>query len=298
VKVFISVSGPLSEAIGEILREWLPSVIQKIHPFLWSEDLRKGGRWHLEISKQLESTYFGIPCLTKDNANSPWIHFEAGAIARSIEQGRLASVLVDLTKSEVPDPLRHFLYTNLTDSKDFYKLLLSLREVADPLLPEPRLKTQFEKYWDDLETAVNKAFAARHASPVAPTDPHLKLFEEIASMVREQSVVIADLESRLRAAAEARVSDLALVGVPNVRAVPNVRDFRLIEDRYVAIPSRMPRAEVQRLADWLRRKGALPEPQILASDSGNFVLKWIHGPTVERFRKAHAGVLDREYSES
>ena len=84
MKVFISWSGEKSHKIANILREWMPCVIQSIKPYVSSKDIDKGARWSTDIAKELEDSYFGIICVTKSNINAPWINFEAGALSKAV----------------------------------------------------------------------------------------------------------------------------------------------------------------------------------------------------------------------
>ena len=60
MKVFISWSGDTSHNVALALREWLPSVLQSVEPYVSSEDIDKGARWSAEIGYQLNDTDFGI----------------------------------------------------------------------------------------------------------------------------------------------------------------------------------------------------------------------------------------------
>jgi hypothetical protein len=48
-----------------------------------AEEIGKGERWSINLAKELESSNFGLVCLTPENVNAPWLHFEAGAILKS-----------------------------------------------------------------------------------------------------------------------------------------------------------------------------------------------------------------------
>jgi hypothetical protein len=54
MKVFISWSGERSRAIADVMRRWLPSVLQSVRPYFSPDDVAKGSRWSSEIAKELE----------------------------------------------------------------------------------------------------------------------------------------------------------------------------------------------------------------------------------------------------
>ena len=86
MKVFISWSGKRSQALANMLRDWLPNVIQAIKPWMSDVDIDKGSRWSKDIALQLEESKVGIICLTPENLEAPWILFEAGALSKSLEK--------------------------------------------------------------------------------------------------------------------------------------------------------------------------------------------------------------------
>lgn len=65
MKVFISWSGDTSHRVAKIFRDWLPSVIQSVSPYVSSEDIDKGSRWSTDIADELDESTYGILCVTK-----------------------------------------------------------------------------------------------------------------------------------------------------------------------------------------------------------------------------------------
>jgi hypothetical protein len=89
MKVFLSWSGEKSRAVATALRAWLPYVNAEVEPWMSESDIEPGARWSAEIAKELESTSFGIACVTSGNQGSPWLNFEAGALAKQLSTSRV-----------------------------------------------------------------------------------------------------------------------------------------------------------------------------------------------------------------
>jgi hypothetical protein len=157
VNVFLAWSGEASKAVAVALREWLPFVRQSVQPFMSEEDIRKGARWRQEIAKQLSSTGFAILCLTPDNLNSTWLHFEAGAIATRAESNHVTALLLGVEKKDVVDPLGEFQHTRATKD-DMLKLVKGLNALqGQQAIPETRLVATFDRFWDDLDAKLMEA---------------------------------------------------------------------------------------------------------------------------------------------
>jgi hypothetical protein len=108
MKVFLSWSGEKSRAVAGALRDWLPSLINEVDPFVSGKDIAAGARWQSEISGKLESSNFGIVCVTSDNQTAPWLNFEAGALAKVVGSSRVVPLAADLKVTDVKLPLGQF----------------------------------------------------------------------------------------------------------------------------------------------------------------------------------------------
>jgi len=184
MKVFISWSGELSHKVALALHDWLPCVLNEAKPFVSSEDIRKGNRWLLDVSKELATTRFGIICLTPDNLNAPWILFEAGALSKSLKDSQVCTLLLgQLKPTDVKGPLAGFQHT-IFKRDDFKKLVKSVNsEIENNPLPEAVVSKVFDKWWPDLESNISKNLAA---DPVAEREERSEsdMLKEILELSR------------------------------------------------------------------------------------------------------------------
>ncbi|WP_347066331.1 hypothetical protein [Flavobacterium sp. WV_118_3] len=156
MKVFISWSGNKSHKVALVFRDWFPSVIQTIEPYVSSEDIDKGARWSTDIAKELENSTFGILCVTKENMNAPWLSFEAGALSKTMEKSFVSPFLFDIKRSEVNGPILQFQST-IFQKEDIKKLLSTLNKACgDTCITDARLEKAFEVWYPTLEEELNK----------------------------------------------------------------------------------------------------------------------------------------------
>jgi hypothetical protein len=154
MRVFLSWSGDVSRRVAEKLREWLPGVIQVLEPWMSSEDIGKGRQWNERLTTELEHSSFGIVCLTRQNVTSEWIHFEAGALARSIvgarERNRVSPFLFEMELSEVSEPLSQFQATRGSE-EDVRRLMMDINGTLEKPLRAEALEANFALWWPKLE---------------------------------------------------------------------------------------------------------------------------------------------------
>lgn len=152
VPVFLAWSGSNSKRIAEVFRNHLPALINSIEVF-WSEDMPRGIRWHEMISKQLEKTKIGILCLTPDNLDSNWIHFEAGALAKATDRSYVCPFLLGVEKSDLRGPLALFQATAF-NKEDVKKMIQTINRgcgEVETAFENRHIDNAFEFQWQVIE---------------------------------------------------------------------------------------------------------------------------------------------------
>lgn len=198
MKVFISWSGKTSFEVAKVLKEWIPCVIQDIEPYFSSDDIDKGARWSTDIAKELEAAEFGILCVTKDNLNSAWLNFEAGALSKAIDKSKVCPFLFNLLPSEISNsPILQFQMTSV-DRDDMYKLFQSMNKaLGENALEETRLKKMFELSWNEIDTAlkgIEDISTEEGEKKKGKSLDQQKILEEMLDLLRSQQVMLRDPE--------------------------------------------------------------------------------------------------------
>jgi TIR domain len=189
MKIFISWSGERSEALAKALREWFPLVLHFVEPWLSQSDIKVGDRWSIEIAKELENCNFGVICITKENVAAPWILFEAGALAKSMQDGRVIPLLLDLDLKELSGPLAQF-QAKKADVAGIKDLIVGLNKSSPNPVPDTQLEKLYQALWDDLEKQL--AAIPKSAAVVKATRPQGDILEELVSSVRNVEMRFRD----------------------------------------------------------------------------------------------------------
>lgn len=181
MKVFISWSGKRSSALADALRDWIPLVLHYVEPWLSQTDIEAGQRWAEQVAKELETSNFGIVCITQENVASPWVLFEAGALAKSLQGSRVIPLLLDLEFRDITGPLAQFQAKKI-DQTGLYEVVQSLNQLAPHPVPEDRVKQLFDALWPELEKKV--AAIPKAAALAKHTRPQPEILEELVAGVR------------------------------------------------------------------------------------------------------------------
>jgi hypothetical protein len=181
MKVFLSWSGERSQALALALREWLGLVLHYVEPWASQSDIDAGERWANKIAKELEASTFGIIAITRENIGSPWILFEAGALARSMEEGRVIPLLLDLDFKEITGPIAQF-QAKKVEQSGIREVVESINKLASQPVPDARLAELLEMAWPRLEKSVSEI--PKNTQVAKHNRPQAEILEELVASVR------------------------------------------------------------------------------------------------------------------
>jgi len=224
-EIFISWSGPRSKFVAEALYDWIPRVIQSVNPWMSSENIRAGDRWFIEISKKLENSDFGIICITPENLTSPWLLFEAGALAKTIkDENFVCPYLINLNPTDFQSPLNHFQSVKATED-DTFNLIKSINNMLDEdALNEGQLKDTFNHFWPDLHAKLENL-------------PNSEVEEE---PIRDDSDVLSEILGLVRSLtrSEAKKQTLSqheyFIGSTNPRIIGHIPRHQVFFDEIIS----------------------------------------------------------------
>jgi len=198
MKVFISWSGELSQKVAAILYEWLPQVIQSVKPFYSTKDISKGENWDNRLTNELANCNYGILCLTPDNVQSPWLHYEAGALSKELDS-RVSALMINTATSNVQGPLSRVQNTKF-DEEDIFELLKSINECSgESKIKEETLEKVFKAMWtqcnDDIRAAID-GYSPDESQEEVEQDLHPAgdAIEEILRLMRSLDTRMSRLE--------------------------------------------------------------------------------------------------------
>lgn len=181
MKLFISWSGDRSQMLAAALREWLPLILHFAEPWLSQADIEAGERWGVEVAKELDASAFGITCVTAENAGAPWLLFEAGALAKSMQEGRVVPLLLDLDFQDISGPLAQF-QAKKVERKGIFEVVSAINKSgAEPIL-EARLAQLFEALWPQLEQKLGEI--PKGSASGKKIRSQTEVLEELVSSVR------------------------------------------------------------------------------------------------------------------
>lgn len=194
MKVFISWSGKRSKAMAIALKEWMPLIVQHAEPFVSDKDISAGDRWAQTIAGELESSNFGILCITPENISSEWIMFEAGALSKAMQDAKVIPLLFGLELSDLSGPLQQF-HALKVDEQGMLDALKAINSASDNKTGDGTIEQLVSALWAKLQKKLDaipaKADSEKHMRP------QTEIIEDLVSQVRGLNIRMRDFDPEM-----------------------------------------------------------------------------------------------------
>jgi hypothetical protein len=157
----ISWSKAQSRTVASALRDWLPTVVPGLEPWMSEKDIAKGREWFTELQGVLAQARFCIICVTRENVRSPWIYYEVGAIAAKGPHVLICPYLIGVSPHMLADgPLGKWQCT-VANEADTLALIRSLNSNAlSSRHDSSLLEGNFSARWPVLAEQIGKVLVA------------------------------------------------------------------------------------------------------------------------------------------
>lgn len=157
MNVFMCWAGNGSKELATLMRDFLPVVVQECDPWMSEHDIFAGQPWDAELETALKAANFGVLCITPQNMQNAYLHYEAGAIANQVgERNRVCPLLLGgLQATQLAQPLGRF-QCKPADRQGIWGLVQSLNTIAKKPINEPHLRMAFDGQWPTLQKNISE----------------------------------------------------------------------------------------------------------------------------------------------
>lgn len=224
---FISWSGEGSRKIAEQLQKLFAHVLAAPTMFVASKDLKAGEVWFTEIANRLDLCDVGVIVVTPENLTKPWLHFEAGAIAKRVGRAAAIPLLCGVSTGQLSGTPLAQLQAITTSEDDIRGLCHRLNELLELNLTETHISEGFPVWWERLGSGVHDPKAWKTSAGI-PREPTLS---DLTVQLSQLSAGLAELTEHVRGRGRAGLLKLA--------ATPETDRERLqrLADRYADLHS-------------------------------------------------------------
>jgi hypothetical protein len=217
--VFVSWSKEPSAVIARLLQPFLEDVLGTATIFM-SQSMDAGTRWSMEIPQRLQDCNAGLIIVTPGNCREPWLHFEAGALSKQIDESRVIPLLcASATVGDVQGTPLSLFQSRTLDHDGLLSVCVLFGTAFG--ISEETVRRRFEKSWSDLDTAVAKV--AKASTPAART---LEL-PDLMAVLERISAQVTSIEGAVRPSAVAGGARSAggMFGAPVNASNPKLSDL-------------------------------------------------------------------------
>ena len=169
------------------MKGWLTHIISGLcdEEIFFSPEIEKGLDWFDEVRRGLAEVDAALICLTPENIQSQWMHFEAGAVIGRLEKNRVFPYLFGVSPGDLKGPLGAFQGTS-NNEEDTRRLAADLCRLSGAPFP-----ADYDAHWKKLKGDMEELKIDR-ISNVVPNFRELfqrKTFQEVLRECTNQTWV-------------------------------------------------------------------------------------------------------------
>jgi hypothetical protein len=147
------------------------------------DEIGSGTRWSDAIARALNETDFGIVCVTHENQHRPWLMFEAGALAKRLDEtARVVPLCIGTPPTEITGPLEAFQGRYL-DEDGMRKLVQDISSTREDPLAVHQVDKLFNALWPELKHKIDHAMS-KVPETETPRRSTQDMLEELVDRVR------------------------------------------------------------------------------------------------------------------
>lgn len=197
VGLFISWSGEVSKEIAAILKDWLYNVFSEaeLDIFFSSDDIEAGKRWSADLAERLQESDVGIFLYTRDNLDSLWMAFEAGALSKHVDTGRVIPLVFDAHVTDLKGPLAQFQSRRFTE-QEMLKTLESVNACLSQRKTKEGLRRNLRYSWGRLNEEIQRALTRRDEESNESTDVG-EVLDNMYSLIRTSPLYSTDFAEEI-----------------------------------------------------------------------------------------------------
>ncbi|MDM5333423.1 toll/interleukin-1 receptor domain-containing protein [Ureibacillus composti] len=198
MQVFLSWSGNESKQLAEIFKDWLPNVLQYVEPYMSSQDIGLGERWNENITKNLSDTNFGLIFVTPSNIKAPWINYEAGALAKTLDSRVIPILYKADTMLLQEGPLKQFQSAKNLDKDSVHRLIKEINTCKkENNLNIERLNKSFDMWWPQLESLLSTIESESTSQNLTESPDEKEILSMIVRKLNDQEKLLKEKQNRI-----------------------------------------------------------------------------------------------------
>lgn len=194
-QAFISWSGHAAKEKAAALKRLIKDVLPEANVFMSDHDIPVGSLWLDTITSALDRSIAGVVIVTADNVDSPWLHFEAGALSNRVERRMVIPLLsgVEITAISAT-PLSAFQAVPL-NKDNICKICESFASALGIVREGGAIGRAFGKFWSDYENDLLKESTGTKKTKAGLDDIEAGIVQ-LQAYARAQADILADILKR------------------------------------------------------------------------------------------------------